>query len=66
MDGHKDVPETVCEELYMEEQQILEKSNRKGGYIVGNGVLYRGQDIDVDSNGSLSSLARKKTTSRKG
>lgn len=29
LDGRKDVPETVCEELYMEEQQRQEKNNLK-------------------------------------
>lgn len=40
MEGHKDVPETVREELYMEEQQRLEKKNRKGGHSIENGLPY--------------------------
>lgn len=47
LDGHKDVPETVREELFMEEQQRLEKSHRKGGHIIGNGVPYPPININV-------------------
>ncbi|KAJ5092277.1 hypothetical protein NUU61_007147 [Penicillium alfredii] len=47
LEGHKDVPETVREELYMEEQQRLEKKNRKGGYTVENGLPYPPININV-------------------
>lgn len=47
LDGHKDVPETVCEELYVEEQQRQEKNNRKGGHITGNGAPYPPININV-------------------
>jgi hypothetical protein len=41
------VPEIVREELYIEEQQRLEKTSRKGGYIIGNGVPYPPININV-------------------
>ncbi|CAG8096123.1 unnamed protein product [Penicillium olsonii] len=47
LDGHRDVPETVCEELYMEEQQRQEKNNRKGGHLTGNGAPYPAININV-------------------
>ena len=37
---HRGLPETVCEELFMEKQQRQEKNNRKGGHITGNGAQY--------------------------
>lgn len=46
LDGHRDVREMVCEDLYMEEQQRLEKNSCKGGCI-GNGVLYPPININV-------------------
>ncbi|OJD24349.1 hypothetical protein ACJ73_04284 [Blastomyces percursus] len=57
LDGHKDVPERVRKELYMEEQQRLEKNNRKGGHIIGNGVSYPPININVlPSQSSASGL----------
>jgi hypothetical protein len=46
LDGHKYVTEIVREELYMEEQQRLEKTSRKGGHI-GNGIPYPPININV-------------------
>lgn len=46
LDGHRDVPEMVREDLYMEEQQSLEKNSRKRGHI-GNGVPYPPININV-------------------
>lgn len=37
LETHKDVPDEIREELYMEEQQRLEKEKRKGGSILGGG-----------------------------
>jgi hypothetical protein len=47
LDGHKDVPETVREELYMEEQQRLERTSRKGGHTIGGGLPYPPININV-------------------
>ncbi|KAJ5240563.1 uncharacterized protein N7469_002154 [Penicillium citrinum] len=47
LDGHKDVPEIVREELYMEEQQRLEKTSRKGGHMIGSGIPYPPININV-------------------
>jgi hypothetical protein len=47
LDGHKDVPEIVREELYMEEQQRLEKNSRKEGHNLGNGIPYPPININV-------------------
>lgn len=47
MEGHKDVPETVREELYMEEHKMLEKKNRKGGHTIENGLPYPPINIKV-------------------
>ncbi|KAI2737218.1 hypothetical protein DTO013E5_7823 [Penicillium roqueforti] len=47
LDGHKDVPETVREDLYMEEQQRLERSSRKGGHTIGGGLPYPPININV-------------------
>lgn len=46
LEGHKDVPNTVREELYMEEQQRLEKKSQKGGHIE-NGAPYPPININV-------------------
>ena len=35
LDSHKDVPDEIQEELYMEEQQRLEKEKRKGLTLPG-------------------------------
>jgi hypothetical protein len=45
LEGHRDVPETVREELYMEEQERLAKKNRKGGHE--NGLPYPPININV-------------------
>jgi hypothetical protein len=47
LDSHKDVPEGIREELYMEEQQRLEKDKRKGGPSLGSGVPYPPININV-------------------
>lgn len=42
-EGHKDVPEVVCDELYREEQERQERQRKdkcKGGQVIGTGVLY--------------------------
>ncbi|CAI7611190.1 unnamed protein product [Penicillium pancosmium] len=39
--------EKVREELYVEEQQRLEKNDRKGGHILGNGIPYPPIHINV-------------------
>jgi hypothetical protein len=57
LDGHKDVPETVCEELYMEEQQRQGKNNRKGGHVTGNGAPYPAININVLPSQSSTSAA---------
>ena len=43
LEGYKDVPEAIREELYREEQERHErlgKDKRKGGSIIGSRVLY--------------------------
>ncbi|KAJ5630925.1 uncharacterized protein N7484_011025 [Penicillium longicatenatum] len=40
LDGHKDLPDAVREDLYMEEQQKLEKHGRKGKHVIENGLPY--------------------------
>lgn len=57
LDGHKDVPETVCKELYMEEQERQEKNNRKGGHVTGNGTPYPAININVLPSQSSTSAA---------
>lgn len=47
LDSHKDVPDEIQEELYMEEQQRLEKERRKGGNIAGPGTPYPPININV-------------------
>lgn len=44
---HKDVPDEIREELYMEEQQRLEKEKRKGGNVPGAGTPYPPININV-------------------
>lgn len=59
LDGHKDVPETVCEELYMEEQQRQGKNNCKGRHVAGNGAPYPAININVlPSQSSTTAAAR--------
>lgn len=40
LEGHKDVPEAVREELYREEQQRMDRDKRKGGSGLGPGGPY--------------------------
>lgn len=43
LEGHKDVPEAVRDELYREEQERQKrqgKDKRKGGQVIGSGVPY--------------------------
>lgn len=47
LETHKDVPDEIREELYMEEQQRLEKDKRKGGNILGGGTPYPSININV-------------------
>lgn len=47
LEAHKDVPVEIQEELYMEEQQRLEKEKRKGGNIAGSGTPYPPININV-------------------
>ena len=47
LESHKDVPDEIQEELYMEEQQRLEKEKRKGGNIAGLGTPYPPININV-------------------
>ncbi|CAG8041524.1 unnamed protein product [Penicillium salamii] len=46
-EGHKDMPETVCEELYIEDQQRQEKNDRKGGHFTRTGGPYPPININV-------------------
>jgi hypothetical protein len=47
LDSHKDVPEAVREELYMEEQQKTEKDKRKGDPYLSRGGPYPPININV-------------------
>jgi hypothetical protein len=47
LETHKDLPDEIREELYMEEQQRLEKEKRKGGNIHGAGAPYPPININV-------------------
>lgn len=47
LDSHKDVPEAVREELYMEEQQKTEKDKRKGDPYLSRGGPYAPININV-------------------
>jgi hypothetical protein len=47
LESHKDVPDAIQEELYMEEQQRLEKEKRIGGNIAGPGTPYPPININV-------------------
>ncbi|GIJ89512.1 hypothetical protein Asppvi_008454 [Aspergillus pseudoviridinutans] len=50
VEGHKDVPEAVRDELYREEQERQErqgKDKRKGGHVVGTGPPYPCNIINV-------------------
>lgn len=40
LETHKDVPDAIWDELYMEDQQRYEKEKCKGGYIIGGEILY--------------------------
>jgi hypothetical protein len=47
LETHKDVPDEIQEELYMEEQQRLEKEKRKSGTVVETGTPYVPININV-------------------
>jgi hypothetical protein len=49
LEGHKDVPQAVRDELYREEQDRLGRDKRKGSYITGTGVPYQPININVRS-----------------
>jgi hypothetical protein len=49
------VLETVCEELYIEEQQELDKDKREGDHILGTGVPYPPININVLPSHSIAS-----------
>lgn len=50
LETHKDVPDAIRDELYIEEQQRLEKINRKTGHIPGDGSPYLPININVLSS----------------
>ncbi|KAJ5471943.1 hypothetical protein N7539_008512 [Penicillium diatomitis] len=47
LEGHKDVPEAVRDELYREEQERLSKGKRKGGHVDGSRAPYPPININV-------------------
>jgi hypothetical protein len=47
LESHKDVPDEIQEELYMEEQQRLGKEKRKGVNVAGPGAPYPPININV-------------------
>lgn len=47
LETHKDVPDEIREEIYIEEQQRLEKGKRKGGNVLEGGTLYPPININV-------------------
>ncbi|CAI7595764.1 unnamed protein product [Penicillium palitans] len=47
LESHKDVPEAIREELYIEEQQRLERDKRKGGSSLIPGLPYPPININV-------------------
>ncbi|CAG8198344.1 unnamed protein product [Penicillium salamii] len=49
LNTHKDVPDEIRDELYMEEQQRLEKDKRKTGNHSGGGTPYPPININVHS-----------------
>lgn len=50
LETHKDVPDEIRDELYMEEQQRQEKEKRKGSNILGAGMPYPPININVLSS----------------
>lgn len=50
LESHKDVPDEVRDELYMEDQQRQEKENRKGGKILSGEPPYPPININVHSS----------------
>lgn len=52
LESHKDVPEAVREDLYLEEQHKLERGKGKGGHNTGTGVPYPPININVLSSSS--------------
>lgn len=47
LETHKDVPDKIREEIYMEEQQRLEKGKRKGGNVLEGGTPYPPININI-------------------
>jgi hypothetical protein len=52
LEGHKDVPEAVRDELYREEQDRLGRDKRKGSHVTGAGPPYPPININVSSSHS--------------
>ncbi|CAG8162240.1 unnamed protein product [Penicillium nalgiovense] len=52
LEGHKDVPEVVRDELYREEQDRLGRDKHKGSHITGAGSAYPPININVSSSQS--------------
>jgi hypothetical protein len=52
LEGHKDVPDAVRDELYREEQDKLERDKRKGNHNTGTRSLYPPININVSSSQS--------------
>ncbi|CAI7631886.1 unnamed protein product [Penicillium viridicatum] len=52
LEGHKDVPEAVRDELYREEQDRLGRDKHKGSHITGAGPAYPPININVSSSQS--------------
>lgn len=63
LETHKDVPEEIREEIYMEEQQRLEKGKRKGGNVLEGGTPY--PPININALLSQSHLPRLDITTSK-
>lgn len=52
LETHKDVPDEIREEIYMEEQQRVEKGRRRGGNALEGGTPYPPININVLSSQS--------------
>ncbi|CAG8122535.1 unnamed protein product [Penicillium nalgiovense] len=50
LEGHKDVPEVVRDELYREEQDRLGRDKHKGSHITRAGLAYPPININVSSS----------------
>lgn len=68
LEAYKDVPDEIREELYIEEQQRLEKDKRKGGNLLGGGTPYPPFNINVLPSHltGLHTTARKATVDSAG